>query len=483
MQLAPTIRLCQFPAVLLLTLILMVGTDASGEPPKPDKKHASRFEFVAVLKEGDAGFREGYQNIKLRLGSDEWRGAKITESTAWGAGNDGKDLWGWGGGVEAVWSEIEEDRDGHFFIYSLQAAGSSQWVTAMFRYTLSDGSKGVGQAIFPYSSDGMGEMPDASVAALSVSLKPRATLKGHPGLVYNVQFTSDGKSVVSSSARGSKQVKQDSNTLIAWSAADGGKTKVLIPTDQPITLFGIVGGGKQAAIGKNDYVAIYDLKTTRETAKLPGPGMVSPTCVTATEAGTLVAAGLQNSDIVVWDMKTKKPATRTLKGHTGAVISLALSPDGTQLASGGSDNSIRLWDVATGKVRHVLSPEGNDSPVAVVRYSHDGSTLATCGNTVYFWDPKTGEAKKLIPSDQLYGTRAFAFSPDGKLGASTSVNLEDYKRGEITVWDLASKQKVAKTIDADGLVYDVCFSPDGKVLASGGGETVKLWTITVDETR
>lgn len=479
MQLSRNLGPRWLPTAVLLTSLLTVAS--YGQDTKPDKKYASRFEFATVLKEGDAGYREGYQNIKLRLDSEGWDGAKITESTAWGSGNDGKDLWGWGGGVDAAWSNVEKDRTGYYFIYSLQVAGSSQWITAMFRYTLADGSKGVGQAIFPYSVDVSGDMPESTSKGLAISLKQRAILKGHPAQVYSVQFTPDGKTVVSSSARGSKQNKQDSNTLIAWSVADSGKSKVLIPTDQSITQFGIIAGGKQAAIGKNDYVAIFDLKTAKDSGKLPGLGMVSPTCVTAIEAGTVVAAGLQNSDILIWDLKAKKPATRLLKAHTGAVISLAISPDGTQLASGASDNTVRLWNVATGKVQHVIAPEGNDSPVAVVRYSHDGATLATCGNTVHFWDPRTGEVKNLVPSNQLYGTRAFVFSPDGKLGASTSVNLNDYKRGEITIWDLTTKQKATKVFDSDGLVYDVCFSSDGKLLASGGGETVKLWTIAPAE--
>ncbi|MDB5345158.1 MAG: hypothetical protein JWP89_3535 [Schlesneria sp.] len=467
-------------SAILLYAFSTVTTGVWGQVTKPDKKYACRFDFVKILEEGDAGYREGFQSFKLRLGSGDWEGAKVMESSAWGGG---KDLWGWNGGADVAHSEVAKDQTGYFFIYSLKADGASKWIAANFRYELADGSKGVGQALFPYSKEA--DEADSRLAETSksaaVTLKLRATLKGHPALVYNVQFTSDGKTLVSSSFRGSKQNKQDSYTIIAWSVADAGKSRVFIPADQSITCFGISAAGKQAAVGKNDYVATYDLKTSKEVGKLPGPGMVSPLCVAATEKGTVIAAGLQNYDIVLWDTKTRK-ATRTLKGHSGAVISLAFSPDGTQLVSGGTDNAARLWDVASGKGLHVLKPEGVDSPVAVVRYSHDGSTLATCANTVHFWNPKTGEAKQVLPPEELYGSRAFAFSPDGKLGASTSINLEDYKQGKITIWDLGTKKKSVEVIDADGLVYDLTFSPDSKQLASGGGETVKLWTIVQDET-
>jgi WD40 repeat protein len=347
-----------------------------------------------------------------------------------------------------------------------------------------DGSHGVGQAIFPYSDEAAADLesgqPAGNPKVPAVSLKPRATLKGHPALVYCVRFTPDGKTLVSSSARGSKQNWQDSDTLIAWSVADAGKTKVAIPADQSLTLFGLTAGGKQAAVAKDEYVGLYDLKTGKEAGKLPGPGMVSPVCVAASDKGNLVAAGFQNSEILIWETRGKKSTSRTLKGHSGAVVSLAFSPDGKQLASGSSDHSARLWDVATGKPQHVLQPEGADSPVVVLRYSPDGGTLATAANAVHFWDPVTGNGKKVLPAVDLFGTRSIAFSPDGKLAASTSIDLAYYKRGKITTWDLKMGQKLGGVTDADGLVYDVTFSPDSKMLASGGGETVKLWTIVRD---
>ncbi|HEY2252805.1 MAG TPA: hypothetical protein VGH74_17155, partial [Planctomycetaceae bacterium] len=145
-----------------------------------------------------------------------------------------------------------------------------------------------------------------------------------------------------------------------------------------------------------------------------------------------------------------------------------------------SDNSARLWNVTTGKQKQKLEPEKADSPVVVVRYSSDGETLATSGDTIHFWDPANGNEKQVLPANELFGTRSIAFSPDGHLAASTSIDLTDYKRGKITLWDLKAAQKLTEVADADGLVYDVAFSPDSKILASGGGETVKLWTIVRD---
>ena len=65
-----------------------------------------------------------------------------------------------------------------------------------------------------------------------------------------------------------------------------------------------------------------------------------------------------------------------------------------------------------------------------------------------------------------------AFSPDGRLVASGG---EDHT---VLVWDVASGRELRSLIGHTKDVQSVAFSPDGKVLASGGSDkTVKLWDV------
>ncbi len=136
--------------------------------------------------------------------------------------------------------------------------------------------------------------------------------------------------------------------------------------------------------------------------------------------------------------------------------------------------------------------------VVGMRFSPDSKTLAVAGydSAVSLWNTKTGKQKgKTFGLPVSKGTRRslsdLSFRTDGKLVASLIVRPPGarMRRPEIWLWDVVSG-KVKKILHAHSPdVLQTLLSPDGKLLASQGGDSIlsaavtkpgeiKLWDVT-----
>jgi WD40 repeat protein len=246
------------------------------------------------------------------------------------------------------------------------------------------------------------------------------------------------------------------------------------------------------------------------------------------DGAALVALGWGENGIRVWDAATGRELRHFAGERERAALALGLSPDGKLIASAGTNvgSPISLWDLASGRHLRQLGRRRYKSAV----FSPDRGTLAAFARdgTIELWDPASGElvrsweahrggawcgafspdGKTLISAGADGAVRAwqtatailtlhidckphadvpFGLSPDGKLLAVVSrADPGGRPEAAVRLWDLASGEEVrrleVRAKDPRGAavadITSLAFSPDGKLLATGGADhLVRVWDV------
>ncbi|KAF2421256.1 WD40 repeat-like protein [Tothia fuscella] len=118
------------------------------------------------------------------------------------------------------------------------------------------------------------------------------------------------------------------------------------------------------------------------------------------------------------------------------------------------------------------------SVVCCVRFSLDGRFVATgCNRSAQIFDVDSGQMVALLQDNSLGDEgdlyiRSVCFSPDGKYLAT---GAEDKV---IRVWDIASRQIKTEFRGHDQDIYSLDYARNGRLIASGSGDrTVRLWDV------
>lgn len=194
--------------------------------------------------------------------------------------------------------------------------------------------------------------------------------------------------------------------------------------------------------------------------------------------GRFLASGEDDGkEIRLWSLATGETVQRfPCKSLCGRA---AFSPDGRWLAFG-YENTLKMWEIETGQERAI--PTGYLRYKNFVEFSDDGQLIASgsffIGDTVRVWRVSDGAELFTIKKPAFGPVRlpigGFSLSIGGSLLASATPD------GVIKLWRLPEGSLV-RTISAHRkaqvpLPPKVLFSPQGDLLVSSYGGTIKLWS-------
>jgi WD40 repeat protein len=347
----------------------------------------------------------------------------------------------------------------------------------------------------------------------------RRTLRGHSNPVGAVSFSPDGRTLATADYKGFVKL---------WDVA-GGKERTSF-RGRPNGVFSLAFGpdGKSLAYASREYeldaegkrikgfrgadVAVRDLASGKDTFKRTFE-KAELTRVPFFDGRTLIANAIdprfrfeegqlrflpkQGGSVRRWDLASGRERV-LLEREDGAPYVLAVSPDGRTAAvkfepprSGKTyARRVQLLDLRTGSLRPLTSsPASYD----IMTFTPDGKTLlVSLGRELQFWDVASGKERTDLrkPLSPVWESEEFElmsrivgvrYSPDGKLLALSLEVMDVPSRrdiAEIVLWDVAAGKTKTVLRGHTGICFALDFSPDGKLLATGGFDnTARLWKV------
>ncbi len=307
---------------------------------------------------------------------------------------------------------------------------------------------------------------------------PLGRLVGHEGYVEQLQFSPDGRLLLSRGTDSSARI-WDVERMTQIDSLTGGSVGVV--RFSPDASHVAVGGRG---------LAVYE-RATGQWTRLEGHSRALdargfPVAVMEslafTEDGATLASGATDGSIILWDVESGSLKAR-LSGHGETVKDLEFALDDTRLVSvsgdkqyykESADNTIRVWDVESGNQEAVLDAHGE--MINDLTFSEDGRMFATASgedaeggstgslsrdNSVRVW---TTEDWQLLATLEGHAgpVRRVSFNRSGTRLATASDDRT------ARVWDLAKGEPIAVFSFRNG-VNNAVFSPSGDALVTVSG--------------
>ncbi len=241
---------------------------------------------------------------------------------------------------------------------------------------------------------------------------------------------------------------------------------------------GVVNPDKNIFFGSkpSNRIIIWNAHTGERLAALEGhTGIIWSVAFHPVKPHILVS-GSADKTVCVWDIHTHKTVMKPFTGHKDTVSSVAFDKTGTHLISASKDRTIKVWNIASHKL--VKEFTGHEKLITHISVSRDSCASAAWDNTVKIYSLSGNTVPMLDFTEHKDKVFAVDFNPkNADMLASGS------RDKTVMLWSIAQKKRTATLGNFDGKIWDVKFSPDGKLLAvCAEAGAITIWN-TANRTR